>query len=231
MINEKMVPKIFSIEGNIGAGKTTFVENLEKYCEENGRSDIMFLREPVDIWDEVKDPVDGETILKKFYKNPVKYAFPFQVMAFISRLSLLEDTVKKNPNCSAIICERSLSADNNIFAKMLHDDEMIDNVCFQIYSKIYKEFSSRFVMDGIIYMDASPEKCFERIERRGRDGESKIEMGYLQKCKKYHDEWLLNNNYNKKTNILHLRTDANVTYKNNDAGCKWIEACMRFIEL
>lgn len=224
-----MTPKIFSIEGNIGAGKTTFIENLQKFCEDNERFDIVFLREPVDIWDEVRDPVDGETILKKFYKNPGKYAFPFQVMAFISRLSLLEDTIKQNPNCSVIICERSLCADSNIFAKMLYDDELIDNVCFQIYSKIYKEFSGRFVMDGIIYMDASPEKCFQRITKRGRDGEGEITMEYLIKCKKYHDEWLLSNNG--KTNVLHLNVDENATYKENDVGRKWIDSCIRFIEL
>lgn len=226
-----MSPKIFSIEGNIGAGKTTLVDHFQKYCSDMGRDDIVFLREPVDIWDEVRDPVDGQSILKKFYENPTKYAFPFQVMAFISRLSLLEQTIKQNPDCSVIICERSLSADRNIFAKMLHDDTLIDNVCFQIYSKIYNEFSGRFVVDGIVYMDSSPEKCFERISKRGRDGEGGIELDYLQKCKKYHDDWLLSDNRDTKTNILHLRTDANATYKNNDAGCKWIEACMLFIEL
>jgi deoxyadenosine/deoxycytidine kinase len=222
-----MTPKIFSIEGNIGAGKTTLVDNFQKYCSDMGRNDIVFLREPVDIWDEVRDPLDGETILKKFYKNPGKYAFPFQVMAFISRLSLLEDTIKQNPNCSVIICERSLCADSNIFAKMLYDDALIENVCFQIYSKIYKEFSGRFVMDGIIYMDASPEKCFQRITKRGRDGEGGIEMEYLQKCKKYHDEWLL---HNEKTGILHLQVDENATYTKNDVGIKWIDACIRFIQ-
>lgn len=222
-----MAPKLMSIEGNIGAGKTTFIENLEKWCRENGRHDIVFLREPVDIWDEVRDPVDEETILKKFYKNPEKYAFPFQVMAFISRLSLLEETIKQNPNCSVIICERSLCADNNIFAKMLYDDALIENVCFQIYSKIYNEFSGRFVVDGIIYMDASPEKCFQRIAKRGRDGEGGIEMEYLKKCKKYHDEWLL---YNVKTNVLHLHVDDNATYAKNDVGIKWIDSCIRFIQ-
>lgn len=222
-----MAPKLMSIEGNIGAGKTTFIENLEKWCRENGRHDIVFLREPVDIWDEVRDPVDEETILKKFYKNPEKYAFPFQVMAFISRLSLLEETIKQNPNCSVIICERSLCADNNIFAKMLYDDALIENVCFQIYSKIYNEFSGRFVVDGIIYMDASPEKCFQRIAKRGRDGEGGIEMEYLKKCKKYHDEWLL---YNGKTNVLHLHVDDNATYAKNDVGIKWIDSCIRFIQ-
>jgi deoxyadenosine/deoxycytidine kinase len=87
------------------------------------------------------------------------------------------------------------------------------------------------VVDGIVYLDSCPETCFERISKRGRDGEGVIELDYLQKCKKYHDEWLLGDNRNKKTNILHLRTDANATYENNDVGCKWIEACMLFIDL
>ena len=50
-------PTIISIEGNIGAGKTTILEQLEKYVNsKNGfNNKIMFLKEPVDIWEAIKD--------------------------------------------------------------------------------------------------------------------------------------------------------------------------------
>jgi deoxyadenosine/deoxycytidine kinase len=81
--------KIVSIEGNIGSGKSTLLENLRKYYGNN--SHIIFLKEPVDDWEKIQDK-QGNTILKKFYADQEKYSFPFQMMAYISRLKILRDT-------------------------------------------------------------------------------------------------------------------------------------------
>ena len=81
--------KIVSIEGNIGSGKSTLLENLRKYYGNN--SHIIFLKEPVDDWEKIQDK-QGNTILKKFYSDQEKYSFPFQMMAYISRLKILRDT-------------------------------------------------------------------------------------------------------------------------------------------
>ena len=113
--------------------------------------------------------------LVKFYKDPAKYAFPFQVMAYATRLSMIRNMIKNNPECQIIICERSLDADKNIFAKMLYKDGLIDEVCFQIYNKFYTEYSDDFNLKGIIYIDADPDICFERIKKRARNGEGNIE--------------------------------------------------------
>jgi thymidylate kinase len=55
-------PIIVSIEGNIGSGKTTIIENLETYLEHD--QSILFLREPLDVWESVKDSQTGENILQ-----------------------------------------------------------------------------------------------------------------------------------------------------------------------
>lgn len=65
-----MVPTIISIEGNIGSGKTTILNRLKtEFMNKQTQKKILFLREPVDIWETVKDN-QNETILSKFYKNP-----------------------------------------------------------------------------------------------------------------------------------------------------------------
>jgi thymidylate kinase len=46
----------------------------------------------------------------------------------------------------------------------------------------------------IIYIKTSPEKCLERINKRNRIEESSIKLDYLIKCNKYHDDWLYDNN-------------------------------------
>jgi len=221
--NNMTRPLIISIEGNIGAGKSTLLERLQKHCE--GRSDIVFLREPVDIWEAVRDPVDGQNILQKFYGDSAKYSFPFQIMAFMSRLSLIEGAIREHPECSVIVCERSLCADRNIFAKMLSDDGLIESVCYQIYGKMYDEFSSKYEANGIVYVDAEADVCFRRIAKRGRDGEGGIALDYLKKCKKYHDAWLLG-----ETNtMLHLQTNEDATYEVGDIGHRWLMEVMEFI--
>ena len=129
-------PFIISIEGNIGTGKSTFLENLESkiYTNQKQSKSILFLKEPVDIWESIKDE-NGHTILEKFYKDQRRYAFTFQVMAYISRLSLLKRAIKENPECKVIIIERSLIADKNIFMQMLYDDGQVEQMEYEIYNR------------------------------------------------------------------------------------------------
>jgi|LauGreDrversion4_2_1035121.scaffolds.fasta_scaffold21419_2 deoxyadenosine/deoxycytidine kinase len=222
-------PLIVSVEGNIGAGKTTIIDKLQEKMRSN--KDILFLREPVDVWEGIKDPISGENILQKFYGNPTKYAFSFQVMAYATRISLIREAIRNNSDCKMIICERSLDADKNIFAQMLHDDGMIDNIQFQIYNRFYKEYSTDYKLDGIVYIDADADVCFRRISNRARAGESGIELSYLEKCKDYHDNWLLNKHLG--TSLLRINANEEVSYDANnlnDQGVRWLNEVERYID-
>ena len=53
---------ILSVEGNIGSGKSTILNYLK---ENNQNSNIIFLKEPVDKWDKVKD-IEGKTLFAHF---------------------------------------------------------------------------------------------------------------------------------------------------------------------
>lgn len=180
-------PIIISLEGNIGAGKSTFLENLESHLGK--QSGWIFLREPVHIWDQICDQ-NGETILSKFYANPDKYAFSFQIMAYTTRLHELKRVLRENPGCIGVICERSLDADKHIFAKMLHADGLIDDVMYDIYERYFSEYEGDLTLNGMIYVEAEPEVCFQRVAKRSRDGESNIALDYLQKCHEYHCKWI-----------------------------------------
>lgn len=221
-------PIIVSIEGNIGSGKSTILAKLEEFMSDSNRR-IVFLKEPVDMWETIKDPLTGDNILQKFYQDQTKYAFPFQVMAYASRLSMIRRTIKDHPDVSVIVCERSLDADKHIFAKMLYDEDKIDDVCYQIYNHFYKEYMADVQLDGIVYIDADAEVCHERIEKRSRVGESGIQLEYLQKCKSYHHEWLSST----QTPVLNINANVDVTYdkKNvNDLGNEWLIRIKEFID-
>ncbi len=180
-------PIIISIEGNIGTGKSTILSYIEQQFQQEG-THIVFLKEPVDIWESIKDEA-GQTVIQKFYGDQRRYAFMFQVMAYISRLTMIREAIRENPNANVIIVERSLNADKNIFVQMLHDDGKIDKMEYEIYNRWYTEFIDDYRVDGVIYMDTSPEICLERVNQRKRSGEEGISLNYLQRCHDYHMQW------------------------------------------
>ena len=77
---------------------------------------------------------DFKNAIEKYYENPDKYAFSFQMMAYISRIHQLRETLATNNNV-IIICERSVFTDKEIFAKMLHGDGLMDDIMYNIYER------------------------------------------------------------------------------------------------
>jgi len=174
---------IISIEGNIGSGKSTLFDQLRIHFKNN--VNIIFVREPVDIWNSIQDE-NGTTILEKFYKDQINYSFPFQIMAYISRINLLKESIKQHPGAT-IITERSLYTDKMVFAKMLYDTNKIEYINYQIYLNLFETFKNDFYVDNIIYIKTDPDICHNRIFKRARIGESNISLEYLQLCDEYHN--------------------------------------------
>jgi deoxyadenosine/deoxycytidine kinase len=219
-------PLIIAIEGNIGVGKSTLLANLKQQFAEHGIR-AVFMPEPVDVWSTVTDET-GETILSKYYADPAKYAFSFQIMAYTTRLTALRRIIQENPDCDVIVCERSLEADNNIFAKMLFDDKMIEYVQYGVYSLLYGDTAKEYATNGIVYLRADPAKCRERIQRRQRNGEGGISLDYLKKCDAYYEDWLGDHCAN--TSILRLDTNADVVYGGEDMiAAGWIHSIIQYV--
>jgi deoxyadenosine/deoxycytidine kinase len=180
---------IISIEGNIGAGKSTLLKQLKQFALEKKclPQPIVFMKEPLDEWLSIKD--DNNThILEHFYANPSKWAFSFQMMAYISRAKILRDLVRKHPQ-AIIVTERSLETDKNVFAAMLHQDGLICDIDYQIYNKWFDEFSKGIEVRRIMYLRTTPETCSKRITKRNRKGET-ISLKYLSQCHTFHEKWL-----------------------------------------
>jgi deoxyadenosine/deoxycytidine kinase len=176
-------PLIISIEGNIGTGKSTLLDNLKKVLDKN----IIVIKEPVDQWLQIMDKDDS--ILNKFYQDPYKYSFSFQILVLKTMKDLLLNTMNENPECTLIICERSIMSSYQVFTKMLYDDSYMNEIEYKIYKDLYDEWCHIGLPDKIIYLDNSAEICFDRIEKRNRLGENQISLEYLKKCEKYHELW------------------------------------------
>jgi deoxyadenosine/deoxycytidine kinase len=220
-----------SIEGNIGSGKSTLLANLREHYKNN--DNVIFLKEPVDEWAKIKD-INGTTILEKFYADQEKYSFSFQMMAYVSRIKVLRDTLKdktigQEKKQYIIITERSLYTDKMVFAKMLYDSGKIEDVNYQIYLNWFDTFSGEFPVHKVIYVKADPEKCYQRIAKRSREGEKNIPLEYLTACSLYHDNML-----DKSTNSCvckeQLVLDGNIDiYENKTQVEKWIQEIEQYI--
>jgi deoxyadenosine/deoxycytidine kinase len=78
--------KIICIQGNIGSGKSTLLRQLEA-------KGYICLQEPVDTWSKYQH--NGKSILEYFYEDKAKYAFPFQMMAFYTRMKAIKNLKQK----------------------------------------------------------------------------------------------------------------------------------------
>lgn len=174
---------IFSVEGGIGAGKTTFLAELEE-------AGYRVLCEPVDKW--TSDMMDGKSMFELFYEDKNKYGFAFQMYVLQSRIQYIIDTVASFPD-DIIIIERCPLTDCKVFAEMMHEEGIINDYDFRVYKK-WQEFCMALIppMAGIVYLRVSPEICVQRIMKRGRSGEQHIDLNYIKLLHKKHEEWLMN---------------------------------------
>jgi hypothetical protein len=73
-------PITFCVEGNVGAGKSTYLSMINDIGKCN---EIQVVQEPVEQWRNV----NGENLLERFYRDPKRYAFTFQQYVLLTRIN------------------------------------------------------------------------------------------------------------------------------------------------
>ena len=178
-----MSKKWYIIEGNIGSGKSTLLQYLEKLDQ------VEVIPEPVDVWINIKDS-EGKNLLDHFYSDMERYSYMFQAMVFKTRIQSTDVPQEKNIRFS----ERSIWTDRYVFGKLCIEDNKMNSIEKECYQYWFDWLENKFKPkpDGIIYVRCSPEKCMERIHKRGRSEENNISLDYLRKLHNSHEEWLQN---------------------------------------
>lgn len=183
-------PIILSIEGNIGAGKSTFLSKLRKEYPS-----WHFIDEPVDTWTQFRNE-NNESLLEVYYKDKGRWSFTFQSFVFITRIrnliNFISEVTSTNESNERLIfvTERCVDSDFNIFVTMLHNDGFINQMEFDIYKQWYGYMTVSHQVNGIIYITCPPEKCLERITQRNRQGENVIPLDYLERLRDTHETWI-----------------------------------------
>jgi deoxyadenosine/deoxycytidine kinase len=177
---------IFTVEGIVGAGKTSFLKALEQTKFDKPH---VILLEPVDEWMNLRlDGHDQPSIFEKFYNDKERYGFMFQLYALYTRIKQLMTIQTENPD-SIIICERSYLSDKYIFAQLLKDMKLLTNEeyhVYQLWHDLSVTISPKFA--GVIYLNTDPSICVSRILQRQRKGEEKISFDYINNLYILHEK-------------------------------------------
>ena len=177
-IEKVKTKKIYALEGNIGAGKTTILKVLEKHFK-----DVEFVEEPVKKWQNL----GGMNLLNSFYSNPQRWGFSFEFYSMLTKIQALLNAADSDK--PIIIIERSILS-NQIFMELSNELGKLDKMEYCMLRKTYDFYLENVYpqIAGIIYLDTPVDECIKRITKRNRGEECNIEKSYLEAIKKKLDE-------------------------------------------
>jgi len=189
-------PKInyLCIEGNIGAGKTTFAQMMA----EDFQAKLILER--------FKD----NPFLPQFYKDPKRYAFPTEMSFLADRHQQLVDDISQLD----LFAQFSI-ADYDLYKSLIFAKVTLQEKEFELYKKvfniIYRDIPKP---DLYIYFYQTTERLLENIKKRGRDYEKDIKADYLDKINQGYLNFIKNEN-RFKTKIIDV-TDLDFVDKRSD---------------
>ena len=187
-----MKHQFITIEGNIGAGKTTLSNILAQKLNAK-----LILEEFAD-----------NPFLPKFYEKPDQYAFPLELFFMAERYKQLKDFLHTQDLFQEVTISDYLFTKCLLFAKVNLPDEE-----FRLYQKLFDIIHQQItVPDILIYLHAPVQKLQENIKKRNRSYEQDIKDDYLFNLQETYTSYI------KQHNINTIFIDAsNADFLNNDA--------------
>ncbi|RYY40924.1 MAG: deoxynucleoside kinase [Chitinophagaceae bacterium] len=179
-----------TIEGNIGAGKTTLANLLAKHFDAR-----LVLEQFAD-----------NPFLPKFYENPGQYAFPLELFFMAERFKQLKDLVGQKDLFQSVTITDYLFTKCLLFARVnLPEDE------YRLYQRLFDIILQQLVQpELLIYLHAPVSKLQANIAKRGRPYEQNIPDDYLFSIQETYTHYI------KQHNIKTLIVDvANADFLHN----------------
>lgn len=163
-----------TIEGNIGAGKTTLAHVLARRL--NARL----------IMEEFAD----NPFLPKFYENPAQYAFPLELFFMAERYKQLKELVHTGDLFQSMTISDYLFTKCLLFAKVNLPDEE-----FRLYQKLFEIIHAQLVQPEILlYLHAPVQKLQKNIKKRNRSYEQGIPDEYLFRIQEAYTNYIRQHN-------------------------------------
>lgn len=183
-----------TIEGCIGAGKTTLAKQLSR--DNNGKL--------------ILEQFEDNPFLPGFYKDPARHAFPVELYFMAERFQHLKKLLTEGDifitfTVSDFLFQKSLIFANN----NLTDDEA------KLYRTLFDIINPSLPKpDIILYLYAPVETLMQRIQKRGRDYEKNIQPEYLDKIQNAYLDYFRHQQHS--TVVLVNTTNLNFIDLKND---------------
>ena len=180
-----------TVEGNIGAGKTTLAHLLSRKL--NAR---LILEEFAD-----------NPFLPKFYENQKQYAFPLELFFMAERFKQMKDMLHTKDMFQSITVCDYLFTKCLLFAKVNLPEEE-----FRLYQKLFDIIHQQLIYpDILIYLHAPVQKLQQNIKKRNRVYEQGIHDDYLFSLQQTYTSYI------KQHNVKTIFIDAsNADFLGND---------------
>ena len=178
LIEKIKTKKIYALEGNIGAGKTTIMKIIGQYF-----TSVEFVEEPVSQWQNL----GGMNLLDAFYSDPKRWGFSFEFFSMLSKIKALLNAA--NSDKPVIVIERSILS-NRVFMDLSHELGKLEEIEYTMLMNTYHFYLQHVYpqLSGIIYLETPVDECIKRITKRNRGEEFTIERSYLQSIKEKMDQ-------------------------------------------
>jgi deoxyadenosine/deoxycytidine kinase len=164
--------RYIAVAGNIGAGKSSLTGLL---ADNFG-------------WEPHYESVDDNPYLSDFYEDMRRWSFNLQIYFLSSRFQHQKQMLSRNFD---IIQDRTIYEDVEIFAKNLHNMNLMSDRDFKNYSNLFHQMSHYLrPPDLLIYLRAEVPTLVKQIQQRGRDYENTIRIDYLEKLNKLYEDWI-----------------------------------------
>jgi 2-amino-4-hydroxy-6-hydroxymethyldihydropteridine pyrophosphokinase len=153
--------QLISIEGNIGAGKTT----LSTMIAHDFNAKLILER------------FADNPFLPKFYEDQARYAFPLEMSFLADRYQqFMDDTSQFD------LFKNFMVSDYDIFKSLIFAKVTLQREEYNLYRKVfnfmYKEVKKPEIY---LYLYQNTERLLANIKKRGRDYEQNIDPEYLEK--------------------------------------------------
>lgn len=173
---------MYIVEGNIGVGKSTFLELISKHIPQ-----IDVVKEPKNNW---INQIFGQSLLENFYKEPKRWAYTMETLAMICRSR--DHISEQHKSDQVVVMERSIYSGHYCFAINGFHSGFFTPIEWDIYNKWADFILTQKCLPpkGFIYLKATPQVCMERIRKRNRISEKKITISYIKQLDHWHEKFL-----------------------------------------
>lgn len=205
---------LIDVVGNIGAGKSTVLQEIDALL--TGARDHCVMCEPIEVWRSPIAPGDKSS-LEYLYEDTRRNGFAFQMFAQQTRFEQM--LAAASSGVRTLFVERSCIGKHDVFAQDMRDTGALDALQYHTYTHM-KRLSRRALQEFVaarqgvartprvceltvcgeltvceltvceltVYLRTRPELCLKRVMQRGRKEEcDHVTHEYLLRLHALHD--------------------------------------------